>query len=192
MRKRLWTSGPDIVLFSIDSASGQRNEAARKGLRYLEVISRIRRLTEARTERAMVVGLLSIVHGPFDDEVEKALVRFNDLGIDVLLYKQLNPSFANRIEDYVAPPVDGVPHRVRRRLNYVLSHQRVGRVAPCAQVHFDWPYYLLQGTRTPCCVLNDERYTAPEFSRPALLERFAEKKLPGECERCSFFGGYPS
>jgi pyruvate-formate lyase-activating enzyme len=192
MRDRLWSAGPDIVLFSIDSASGQRNEATRKGLRYLEVTARIRRLTEARTERPMVVGLLSIVHGAFDDEVEKALLRFNDLGIDVLLYKQLNPSFENRIDGYVAPPVNGVPAGVRRRLNYVLSHQRVARVAPCAQVHFDWPYYLWQGTRTPCCVLNDERYTAAEFSRPALLERFAKKRLPSECERCSFFGGYPS
>jgi len=74
----------------------------------------------------------------------------------------------------------------------VLSHQRVARVAPCAQVRFDWPYYLWQGKRTPCCVLNDERYTTEDFSRPVMLERFASRRLPSECEQCSFFGGYAS
>ena len=193
-RERLWAAGPDILLFSIDAIAPERNEAARKGLRFFEVMDRIRLLTRMREQapRAMLVGLLSIVHGPFDEEVKAALLRFNGLGIDLLLYKQLNASFENRIRGYKAAPVTGVPRAIRNQLNYVLSHQRVASVAPCAQLRFDWPYYLADGTRTACCVLNDKRYGSESFSRSALLERFRNRSSPGECERCSFFAGYPS
>jgi len=194
MRERLWAAGPDVLLFSIDSTSPEGNESARRGLRFFEVMDRIRFLTGGRKQssRSMIVGLLSIVHGPFDDDVQNALLRFNDLGIDLLLYKQLNASFENRIRGYRAPSVNGVPRTVQSQLNYIVSHQRVASVAPCAQVRFDWPYYLWDGTRTACCVLNDKRYGAEEFSRPTLLRRFKDRCMPGECERCSFFTGYPS
>ena len=47
-----------------------------------------------------MVGLQSIVHGEFDAEVEDVLLRYDALGIDVLLYKPLNRSFEGRIDGY--------------------------------------------------------------------------------------------
>ncbi len=192
MQERLWREGPDMLLFSVDCVSPERNMRERKGMKFDRVIAGIRALTARRAAapRRMVVGLLSIVHGPFDAEVEAALRSFNGLGLDIVYYKQLNASYENRIKGYRAPPIDAVPARVSRELDFVVSHQRVARLRPCAQLAFDLPYYLWEGGRTPCCVLNDPRYTAPEFSRDRMMERYRAKCMPGECERCSFFGGY--
>jgi MoaA/NifB/PqqE/SkfB family radical SAM enzyme len=46
---------------------------------------------------------------------------------------------------------------------------------------------VADGRSTPCCVLSDERYTAPEWSRARLLERFQDNDMPPECLRCSNF-----
>jgi uncharacterized radical SAM superfamily Fe-S cluster-containing enzyme len=194
MIDRLWSEGPDVLLFSVDATSAQRNMENRAGMRFDKVVAGIRALTEARARapRPMVVGLLSIVHGSFNAEVADALRSFNTLGIDLLLYKQLNPSFENRIRGYQAKPIDAVPGWVRRQLDYPISHQRITAISPCAQLAYGFPYYLWDGAKTACCVLNDGRYTAPEFSREALLQRFEERRMPSECERCSFFAGYPT
>ena len=123
----------------------------RAGMRFDKVIAGIRTLTAARAQarRPMVIGLLSIVHGPFDAEVAEALRSFNSLGIDLLLYKQLNPSFENRIRGYQARPDDEIPASVLRELNYPISHQRIARISPCAQLAYGFPYYLWDGGRRP-------------------------------------------
>jgi len=198
MNERLRREGPDMLLFSVDCVSPERNMEERRGMKYHRVLAGIRALAagrraptrSTRSMRPMVLGLLSIVHGPFDAEVEAALRSFNGIGLDIVYYKQLNASYDNRIGGYRAPAVDGIPASLRRALDFVVSHQRVARVRPCAQLAYDLPYYLWEGGRTPCCVLNDPRYSAPEFERDRLLERYRERRLPGECERCSFFGGY--
>lgn len=191
MIDRLWAEGPELLLVSVDAVSPERNAEQRAGMKYQKVVDGIRALTAARTRRPMVVGLLSIVHGPFDPEVETALRSFNGLGLDIVYYKQLNPSYENRIEGYRAKAIDPVPARVKRSLNYPLSHQRITALSPCAQLHYGFPYYLWGGQRTPCCVLNDKRYAAEEFQPPKLRERFAQRRMPSECEKCSFFAGYP-
>ena len=194
MIQRLWKEGPELLLLSVDAVSAEKNAAQRVGMKFDKVIEGIRALTAARprTGRSMAVGLLSIVHGPFDAEVETALRSFNRLGLDIVLYKQLNPSYENRIKGYRAPAIDAVPRRVRRALNYPLSHQRITALSPCAQLHYGFPYYLWGGERTPCCVMNDRRYAAPEFEPARLRERFARGQMPSECEKCSFFAGYPA
>ena len=191
---RLAADGPDIILFSVDCLSATHSQAARKGMRYLEVLGGIRALTAARRgkQRRLVVGLLSIVHGSYDAEVEDALLRFNTLGIDVLLYKPLNRSFEGRIKGYRGSAIEPVPARVRRQLNYLISHQRLATIAPCAQLKYSLPYYLWDGTKTACCVLNDRSYATPEYAPQALLQRYEERRSPPECERCSFFAGYRS
>ncbi len=189
---RLAADGPDIILFSVDCLSAGNSQASRNGMRYLEVLHGIRALTAARRgKRRGVVGLLSIVHGSYDAEVEDALLRFNTLGIDVLLYKPLNRSFEGRIKGYRGSAVQPVPGRVRRQLNYLLSHQRLATIAPCAQLKYAFPYYLWDGTKTACCVLNDRSYATSEYEPKALLERYQKRLSPPECERCSFFAGYP-
>jgi pyruvate-formate lyase-activating enzyme len=194
MNRRLWKEGPELLLVSVDAVSAERNAAQRAGMKFEKVIEGIKALTSTRppSGRAMVVGLLSIVHGPFDAETETALRSFNALGLDVVYYKQLNPSYENRIAGYRAPAIDAVPAPVRRALNYPLSHQRITPLSPCAQLHYDFPYYLWDGTRTPCCVLNDRRYSAPQFRPEQLRVRFAQRQMPTECEKCSFFAGYPA
>lgn len=191
---RLCEEGPDVFLASVDAASPARNEADRAGMRYGEVLRGLAALVRARdrARRRMVAGVLSIVPGRFCGEVERALRSFDALGIDVLLYKQLNASYENRIRGYRAPAIDGVPGRVLRALDYPVRHQRVATIRPCAQLRHDFPYYLSSGERTPCCVLNDARYAAPEFARARLLERWRARRMPAECERCSYFGGYPA
>jgi MoaA/NifB/PqqE/SkfB family radical SAM enzyme len=189
----LLAKGPDVLLFSVDCRSAEKNEASRSGMRFSQVLDGIRALTNARREQGAarpVVGLLSIVHGSFDAEVEEALLRFDTLGIDVLLYKPLNRSFEGRIEGYRGSAIEPVPARLRRRLGYVVSHQRVATIAPCAQLKHALPYYLWDGTETACCVLNDRRYASPEYARSALLRRYEQRSSPPECERCSFFAGY--
>jgi MoaA/NifB/PqqE/SkfB family radical SAM enzyme len=189
---RLTSEGPDILLFSVDCLSAERSQLARKGMRYLDVLRGITALTAARRgTRQPVVGLLSIVHGAYDAEVEDALLRFNALGIDVLLYKPLNRSFEGRIKGYRGSGIDPVPAHVRRQLNYVISHQRLTTIAPCAQLKYRFPYYLFDGTKTACCILNDRSYARPEYEPKTLLARYKERRSPPECERCSFFAGYP-
>lgn len=192
--ERLVREGPDILLFSIDAVSPQRNMAQRSGLDYEQVTTGIRALTGKRGEqkRKMVVGLLSIVHGAVDEEVAKALRSFNALDIDVLLYKQLNPAFEGRIAGYRATSAGSLPARLRKQLNYPVQHQRIVTVRPCAQLRWDLPYYLWTGQRTACCVLNDPSFTADAFQREALLEGYQSSQLPKECEDCTFFAGYPA
>ncbi len=194
MIDRLLLSGPDLLLFSMDAVSPERNMAQRAGLHFEEVQRGIRQITSRRQDMTtpMLVGLLSIVHGQVDEEMRQALLSFNALNIDVLLYKQLNPAFEGRIEGYRAPTVSPLPASLRILLNYPVSHQRIASIAPCPQLRWDMPYYLWNGERTACCVLNDLSYTSEEFQRPALLKRYQQSWLPKECERCSFFAGYPS
>ena len=192
MIERLVVEGPDVLLFSIDAVSPERNMQQRQGMKYADVVRGIEKLNgrRARSRRSMIVGILSIVHEPFGAESEQALLDFDRLGVDGLLYKQLNPSYENRINDYAASPIEDVPASVLRSLGFPLSHQRLATKRPCAQLRHGMPYYLLDGRETPCCVLNDARYTTPEFSRTRLLERYAQRRMPEECVRCSFFGGY--
>jgi hypothetical protein len=192
MIARLCREGPDVLLVSVDAASPAKNEADRAGMRYAEVARGLGALVRARDggPRRMVVGVLSIVAGPFDAAAERALRSFDALGIDVLLYKQLNASYEDRIRGYRAAPAGRVPRRVLRALGYPVRHQRIATIRPCAQLRHDFPYFLASGARTPCCVLNDERYAAPAFARPRLLAGWRAGRLPAECERCSYFGGY--
>lgn len=192
MRARLRAEGPDVLLFSLDAMSPARSEATRKGLRYMETMANVRRLAANRGARLAVLGLLSIVDGPFGPEAEDALARFDDLGIDVLFYKPLNQAFTGKIQGYEPPAAGRVPTAVRRRLGYVVSEQRVRPVAPCAQLRNDWPFFLASGEKTPCCILDQPVHTTPPFARDAMLTRYAARALPAECERCSFFAGYPS
>jgi MoaA/NifB/PqqE/SkfB family radical SAM enzyme len=190
---RLLDDGPDVLLFSIDVASVEQVMEKRRGMKYAEVFDGVRALSQARRKhpRAMVLGLLSIVYGPFNDDADAALRSFNELDIDVLFYKQLNGAYAGRIAGYKAPEIDGVPASTRRALNYWVSHQRLKPVAPCAYLKHGFSYFLWDGTETPCCVLNHPQYSGKDFKRDRLLDRWLERKLPSECEKCSFFAGYP-
>jgi hypothetical protein len=84
-----------------------------------------------------------------------------------------------------------VPRAVARQLSFPVRHQRLATIAPCAALRHDFPYYLWDGRRTACCVLSDGRYATPPYQRDVLLERWRARRMPQECERCSYFGGYP-
>jgi MoaA/NifB/PqqE/SkfB family radical SAM enzyme len=189
MIDRLAAEGPDLMLFSVDAAAPETVMRERRGMRYHDVRAAIRTLARAR-KRPMVLGLLSVVYGPFDADVERALLSFNDLGIDVLFYKQLNGAYAGRIRGYQAPRIDPIPRRTLRALNYVVSHQRIAAAPPCPALRWGFPYFLWDGTETACCVLNHPQYATAEFSRQRLLARWRARDLPIECHDCSFFAGY--
>jgi hypothetical protein len=192
MIERLRREGPDVFLVSLDARSPEENEQERAGMRFSRVLEGLRALiaARARAARPMAVGILSIVPGPFGAETERALRRYDALGVDVLFYKQLNGAYAERIRGYRAPPIDGVPLRVRASLSFPLSHQRIAAVRPCPQLAHDFPYYLWDGRRTACCVLNAPHHAAPEYARERLLARYAERRMPAACEACSYFAGY--
>jgi hypothetical protein len=134
------------------------------------------------------VGLLSVMYGPYDDEAEAALLRYNSLDLDVCFYKALNGSYENRIRGYRgADDVWAPPARIQRDLNYWLEVERVVRNRPCAHLKWGFTYYLADGRSTPCCVLSHDRYAAPEWSRARLLERYQRGQMPEECLRCSNF-----
>jgi len=192
MIDRLCREGPDIVLFSLDLVAPERLEAMRVGLRFGRVITGIAELTRARRGgRAMVIGLLSIMHGPFDPEVEASLLAFDCLDLDVILYKRLNPAYGERLSTYDPAETTPIPGAVARRLSYVLHHQDLKPVPPCSQLVHDAAYYLWDGQRTACCILNEPRYATPEFGREALLAAYAQRRMPSVCTQCSFFAGYP-
>ena len=191
MAERLARDGPDLLLVSVDAVSPERNMSLRRGMRYPQVMDGVRAVVQARarTRRFMAIGLLSIVHGPFDAEAESALLSFNGLGIDILFYKQLNPAYEGRIRGYRTAQAGVVPAATRKALRYPVHHQRLATVRPCAYLRYGFPYYLWDGRRTPCCVLNDPSYCGPEFTREALLARLERGDAPAECERCSFYAG---
>ncbi len=190
LRERLLAEGPDLLLVSLDAVSPAANERNRAGLDYAKVTGALAELCARRRRLPRLVGLLSVVHGPFTDETAAALRDFDRIGIDVLFYKQLNRAFENRIRDYRGGELGPVPAALRRALSYPISHQRISTIAPCPQLRFELPYYLWHGEQTACCILNSERYAAPEFSHAALLERYRAREMPAECEGCSYFAGY--
>jgi sulfatase maturation enzyme AslB (radical SAM superfamily) len=192
MIDRLLQHGPDLFLVSIDAVSPQRNEHNRTGLNYRAVTAAVAQLNAKPKSRRMIVGLLSVVHGEFSDESADALRDFDRLNIDVLFYKQLNRAFVGRIKDYQGGNASAVPRQLQRQLSYPISHQRLSNIAPCPQLKFALPYYLWDGQRTACCILNSERYAKPEFSRESLLSGWRKKAMPSECEQCSYFAGYPT
>lgn len=192
MIERLCREGPDILLFSLDLVAPERLEEMRVGLRFGRVVTGLAELSRARAGgRSMVVGLLSIMHGPFDDEVQQALLAFDCLDLDVILYKRLNPAYGERLTDYAAAETTPIPAAFARRLSYVLHHQDLKPVPPCSQLAHDAAYYLWTGERTACCILNEPKYAAPEFGRAALMAAYAERRMPSVCTQCSFFAGYP-
>lgn len=193
MIHQLVTSGPDVMLFSVDGMSPEDNDRIRRGMHCRQVMSSIRELVDAR-DRAhspLVVGLLSILPAPLTVEAEAALRSFSSLGIDVLLHKPLNRAYEGRIRDYHGASPAVLSTKLRRQLSFPVSHQRLGTTRPCPQLAYRSPYYLWDGTRTACCILSERRYATSEYSHDALLERFRSHSLPADCERCSFFSGYP-
>ncbi len=192
MIARLLEEGPDVFLVSLDAVGRRANETNRKGLDYGEVTAGLAELCARRERRPHLVGLLSVVHGPFTAETERALRDFDRIGIDILFYKQLNRAFEGRIEDYRGGEAEPVPVALRRSLSYPIRHQRISAIRPCPQLRFELPYYLWDGQETACCILNHERYAAPEYQHASLLSRWRKRKMPSECESCSYFAGYPS
>ena len=190
MIERLLAEGPDVFLVSLDAVSAETNERNRRGLDYAQVTASLAELCARRERYPRIVGLLSVVHGAFTDETAAALRDFDRIGIDVLFYKQLNRAFEGRIAGYQGGEAEGVPAAVRRALSYPISHQRISSITPCPQLRFELPYYLWDGQQTACCILNSERYAAPEYQHAALLERWRAGAMPSECEGCSYFAGY--
>lgn len=192
MIERLLADGPDMFLVSLDAVSPETNEKNRTGLDYAKVTASLAELCARRAKQPRIIGLLSVVHGRFTDETAAALRDFDRIGIDVLFYKQLNRAFEGRIAGYRGGEAEGVPAAVRRALSYPISHQKISTITPCPQLKFELPYYLWDGQQTACCILNSERYAAPEYQHAALLERWKQRAMPSECEGCSFFAGYPA
>lgn len=190
MIERLVRGGPDLLLFSIDAVSATANEQNRAGLDYAKVTAAITELCARRRRLPRIVGLLSVVHGAFTDETAAALRDFDRLGVDIVFYKQLNRAFEGRIAGYHGGPAEGVPEALRAELSYPLTHQRLSPITPCPQLRFQLPYYLWDGQRTACCILNSERYAAPEYQHAVLVERYRQRAMPSECESCSYFAGY--
>jgi len=190
MIERLLAEGPDLFLVSLDAVSPETNQKNRTGLDYARVTVSLAELCARRERAPRIIGLLSVVHGAFTDETAAALRDFDRIGIDVLFYKQLNRAFEGRIDGYRGGEAEGVPVSVRRALSYPISHQNISTISPCPQLKFELPYYLWDGQQTACCILNSERYAAPEYQHAALLERWRTKSMPSECEGCTYFAGY--
>lgn len=191
MIERLADEGPDVFLVSLDAVGPATNERNRRGLDYAAVTGGVASLVARRRRGPRVIGLLSVLHGPFGDETAAALRDFDRLGIDVLFYKQLNRAYEGRIRDYRGGPAGAIPAALRRTLSYPISHQRLATTRPCPQLRYRLPYYLWNGEQTACCILNSERYATPDWSHDALTARWQARAMPSECESCSYFGGYP-
>lgn len=192
---RLLDAGLDSLLVSIDVAPPEVVEATRRGMDYARVVENVRAFVAARdaARRRTAVGIISVFYGADEARIEEALLGFDDLGIDLLLFKELNASFENRIRGYRAErPALRAVERVRPRVGYWIAHQRgAGRDKPCLWLRHDFAYHLVDGRRTACCVLNDAQYAdEATWGRDALLDRWRRRDLPSECTSCSYFGGY--
>jgi hypothetical protein len=189
---RLLEAGPDVYLVSLDAVGREANETNRRGLDYAAVTAGLAELCRRRERLPRLIGLLSVVHGRYSAETEHALRDFDRIGIDILFYKQLNRAFEGRIANYQGGEAEPVPAALRRTLSYPISHQRISPIRPCPQLRFELPYYLWDGQETACCILNHERYAAPEYAHGSLLARWRRGAMPPECESCSYFAGYPA
>jgi MoaA/NifB/PqqE/SkfB family radical SAM enzyme len=192
--RRLVDSPLDSLMVSIDVAPGEVVEQTRLGMKYDRVVENLRQIVAYRNERRapLVVGIISVFYGADEARLEAALREFDALGIDFLEYKELNGSFENRIRDYASREIVHPIARLRRSVGYVIHHQRGPiRDKPCLWLKNDFRYYLVDGRRTACCILNDGQYAdAPAWTSDSLMERWRARDLPVECTRCSYFGGY--
>jgi MoaA/NifB/PqqE/SkfB family radical SAM enzyme len=191
--EKLLASPLNVLFVSVDVAAPEEVERHRLGMNYARVLENVRALTAERDKRGLplVIGLISVFYSADAARLERALAEFDALGIDVMLYKELNGAFEERIGGYKTERLVDPAAKLKRRLGFWMSHQRGNKpVKPCLWLKNDFRYYLADGQATACCALNEARYAAPEWSRESLLTQWRQKALPSECEHCSYFGGY--